>query len=192
VETIELLLLFFLAFIAAPIAIGFVMYYLPKKLGYPKFAKWLAIGYVIIVCLIGVWILFEDQLFTKSEAKKLLKEQNVIINNDFILMKNESMSAIGDYYHTFILEISQADKEQIIQRIKSAKYFKKIGETIVDFQTASTINRYEGVAQIQEYETESAFVTEFFKPNGKGYSPTFRRVTIEKIGKTLQFEDIDD
>jgi hypothetical protein len=45
----------------------------------------------------------------------------------------------------------------------------------------------------QNYETEKAFVREYFQPSGqKGYAPTFRRISISKSDNELTFEDIDE
>jgi hypothetical protein len=191
VDSIEFILMILAVFIGLPVILGLLIFYVPKKLGFPKAAKWLMFFYVVAASCFGVSILFEDQMFTKGQAKKLLQEQNVILSNDFVLKENKSMSAIGDYYHTFTLEISDSDRTKIIETIKTAATFKMDKRSLVDFQS-STINRYSGPAQLQSYETDIAFVTEFFKPNGKGYSPTFRRITVSKSANTLQFEDIDD
>lgn len=73
-------------------------------------------------------IIFEDDLFTKSDAQKLLIEQNIQIKDDFDLKENKSMYSPGDYYHTFTLIISPNDKLRIIKEIKSSSNFVKTAQ----------------------------------------------------------------
>lgn len=179
-------------FVGVPITIGLLVYFIPKRLGYPKAAKWLTWIYIILIGFIAVTTLFEDEFFTKNDAKKLIEEQNIELTDDFRLNKNESMWAIGDYYHTFTLTISDNDKRQIINLIKTDPFFKRSPEFIVDYRSGSLVDRYEGPRETQSYEVENSFVRELYQPNGKGYAPTFRRITISKTENTLVFEDIDD
>jgi len=178
-------------FVGIPIGLGLLLYFITKKLGYSKTAKYLTIIYGLIVLTIGIYILFEDHFFTKNNAKELIEEQNLILIDDFELVKNESMSAIGDYYHTFTLNISEHDKKDAIKRIKSSNNFK-IGYTTIENLLIQEHDRYFGKKIIQNYETKNSFVREYFQPSGqKGYAPVFRRISISKTNHNLKFEDID-
>jgi hypothetical protein len=184
--------LLILVFIGIPIGLGFLFYFIPKKLGYPKTAKYLTIAYGLFVLTIGLYIAFEDQLFTKNNAKELVEEQDFKLTEDFELLKNESMSAIGDYYHTFTLKISERDKQNAISKIKSADNFKTDNATI-DQMLYLSDQRYFGPKVTQNYETENSYVREYFEPSGQeGYAPTFRRISISKTKNELTFEDIDE
>ena len=137
-------------------------------------------------------IIFEDQLFTKNRANKLVEEQGIELIDEFELVHNESMTAIGDYYHTFTLEISEKDKQRAISEIKNSDNFQLDNHSI-DYKPYLSKNRYFGPKVIQNYETEYAFVREYFEPSGqKGYAPTFRRISISKSKNELTFEDIDE
>ena len=186
--------LFILAFVGLPIGLGCLFYFIPKKLGYPKTAKYLTVAYGLIVLTIGLFIVFKDQLFTKNNAKELVEEQQIILIDKFDLTENKSMSAIGDYYHTFTLKISAKDKENAISKIRNSDNFKtdKNGsiETLM-YQAAP--DRYFGKKITQNYETGNSFVREYFEPSGReGYAPTFRRISISKTKNELTFEDIDE
>jgi hypothetical protein len=185
--------LFIVVFVGIPIGIGLLFYFIPKKLGYPKTAKYLTITYGLFVLIIGFFIVFEDQLFTKKNAKELVEEQKFKLNDEFKLLNNESMSAIGDYYHTFTLKISDRDKQDAIFKIKSSDNFKTDNISIDTMLYLQAQDRYFGEKIIQNYETENSYVREYFKPSGKeGYAPTFRRISISKINNELTFEDIDE
>jgi len=159
-------------------------------MGYPKVSKYLTISYGLIVLSIILFIAFEDQLFSKNDAKELVEEQGIELVDEFELTNNESMSAIGDYYHTFTLQITATDKTKIINTIKGSDNFKTIGESILDLYF-DTEDRYNGPKRTQNYETEDSFVREYIKPNGDGYAPTYRRIKVYKEKEELIFEDID-
>lgn len=100
----EVYLIGFLLIFAIIIGLIWLCFWLPKKLGYSKFGKYLSI---IVGVLIGLYVLsgiFEDELFSKKNATELLAEQNIKLNDEFELNENKSMSSIGDYYHTFTLK----------------------------------------------------------------------------------------
>lgn len=183
--------LLILVFVGLPIGLGLLFYFIPKKLGYPKTAKYLTIAYGLIVLVIGLFIAFEDQLFTKNNEKELVEEQSFKLQDEFDLVKNESFSAIGDYYHTFTLKISERDKQGAILKITSSKDFHK-GKDVIDNQPYN-YDRYFGPKVIWNYENEYSYVREYFQPAGrKGYAPTFRRISISKTETELTFEDIDE
>lgn len=185
--------LLILVFIGIPIGLGLLFYFVPKSLGYPKTSKYLTIAYGLFVLTIGLYIAFEDQLFTKNNAKELVEEQDIKLTDDFELLKNESMSAIGDYYHTFTLKISERDKQNAITKIKSADNFKSDNGSIETLMYQSAPDRYFGKKVVQNYATENSFVREYFEPSGReGYAPTFRRISISKTDNELTFEDIDE
>ena len=179
-------------FIGIPIGLGLLFYFIPKKLGYPKTAKYLTIAYGLFVLTVGLYLVYEDQLFTKNNAKELVERQDIKLTDDFKLLKNESMSAIGDYYHTFTLKISERDKQNAITKIKSAEDFKTNNGSIETLIYQAS-DRYFGEKVVQNYETENSFVREYFEPSGReGYAPTFRRISINKADSELTFEDIDE
>jgi hypothetical protein len=179
-------------FIGTPIGIGFLFYFIPKRLGYPRTAKYLTIAYSCIILTIAILTIFQDQLFTKNDAKELINEQGFELADHFDLLQNESSSAIGDYYHTFTLRISSRDKQEAIMKISKSKNFKPEEDAVDDLLYLDN-NRYFGPRITQNYETENAYVREYFQPGGrKGYAPTFRRISINKNVNELLFEDIDE
>jgi hypothetical protein len=187
-----LIVLFILVFVGLPIGLGCLFYFVPKKLGYPKTGKYLTIFFGLIVLTLVLWIVFEDQLFTKDNAKELVEEQQIRLTDKFELKENKSMSAIGDYYHTFTLKISERDKQNAIFEIKSADNFKTDNSS-VDQTLYLSDKRYFGPKVTQNYETENTYVREYFQPSGQeGYAPTFRRISINKTKNELTFEDIDE
>ena len=192
-DVFYLLALLGLVFVVIPIGIGLLLYFIPKKLGKPKLGKYLTLIYGLIIALLIIATLFEDQFFTKNSAKKIVEEQEILLTDKFDLVHNESMSAIGDYYHTFTLIISEKDKNNAIEKIKNSSNFKKQNEEVRDLLRENFKNHYHGKKQTQNYETKNSFIREYFKPSGnEGYAPTFRRIIIDKKENKLIFEDIDE
>ena len=172
------------------IGIVWLCFWIPKRFGYPKFGKYFSI---LVGTLIAIFILteiFEDELFSKNDAKELLQEQNIELVDEFELTENTSMSGIGDYYHTFTLKITNRDKSKIIGEIKKTKNFNSDLKTENYFENRD--DYYNGPKRIKNYETESQFVRELFQPNGDNYAPTWRKIEIDKKSNLLIFEDIDD
>lgn len=172
------------------LGITFLFYFIPKRLGYPKLGVVLASVVGLFFLYVTITDIYRDELFSKSDAEEFLAEQDIKLIDDFELIHNESMSAIGDYYHTFRLKITTEDKEQIIKKIKSSQNFN-IDEPIVTY----SLNRddyYNGPKRVKNYETETQFVRELFEPHGEGYAPTWRKIEINKNENILIFEDIDE
>ncbi|WP_338870632.1 hypothetical protein WBJ53_23265 [Spirosoma sp. SC4-14] len=185
--------LFFLIILIILVGIPYALYWIPKKLGYPGLGRVLSYSIGAIFILLVFFAIFEDALFSKSDAEELLAEQNTKLIGDFDLLENKSMSAIGDYYHTFTLKISDTDKRRIIQSIRNASDFRtKNTETWIDDSLFQQPNRYTGKKIIRNYETKPYFIRELFEPQGIGYAPKFRRIKISKKDDTLIFEDIDE
>jgi hypothetical protein len=184
--------LYIIIFVGLPIGLICLFYFIPKKLGYPRVGKYSVLIFGLLILTVILWTVFEDQLFTKYNAKELVEEQQILLVDKFELVKNESSSAIGDYYHTFTLKISEHDKKNAILKIKSEDNFKADNSSI-DQTLYLSDNRYFGPKVSQNYETENAYVREYFQPSGKeGYAPTFRRISISKTNNELTFEDIDE
>ncbi|MDO8316912.1 MAG: hypothetical protein Q7T12_05250 [Flavobacterium sp.] len=168
----------------------YISYSIPAKNGQKKIGIFLSSIVGLFFIYIAVSMIFEDELFSKNEAKNLLVEQNITLNNDFELVENKSMSAIGDYYHTFTLKITVDDKTRIINEIKNSKNFNLDPEIENYFENRE--DYYIGTKRIKNYETENQFVRELFEPQGKGYAPTWRKIEVDKDKNILTFEDIDE
>jgi len=192
-DSIQFIGLLILVFIGILITLGLLFYFIPKNLGFPKTANYLTISYGLLVLTTGLYCVFEDQFFTKNNARKLIEDQDIKLTDEFEVLKNESMSAVGDYYHTFTLKISERDKQKAILKIKSSDNFNTDKASIDAFLYQSAPDRYFGKKVKQNYETEISFVREYFEPSGlEGYAPTFRRISIDKNKNELKFEDIDE
>ncbi|WP_413533659.1 hypothetical protein [Empedobacter brevis] len=127
---------------SAPVLIGFVIYRLIKEYSQQKYARCFAVIYSIILLAYILSEVFSDELFSKNDAVELVEDLDFKLNDDFRLTKNVSYWGIGDYYHTFTLEISNQDKNRLIQEIKTSSNFI----TYSNYSTTKRIypDRYKG------------------------------------------------
>jgi hypothetical protein len=166
-------LILFLIFLGIPIVVGLLIYIIPKKLGYPRFARYLLFTYGFICLLFTCYLFFSDYLFTKSDALKLVEEQGITLVDKFKISNYNSSFAIGESYETFTLNISNLDKQKAISKIINSKNFHSTEDS----------------NHIVSYN----YVREYFKPSGQNnYTPTFRKITISKLKNELIYEDIDE
>lgn len=172
------------------IGVIYLGYWIPKKMGKPKVGVLISATLVIGVILIISSIVFEDYLFFKSDAKEYLAEQKIELKDNFKILNNES-GGILDYYHKFELEISEADKNRLIDKITSEQNYVSVLKYSYCTPDKS-INRYEGDTIFANYQTELTYNTEIYYPNGKGYKPTYKIVSISKKENKLTFEYILD
>lgn len=61
-----------LVFIGLPIGIGLLFYFIPRKLGYPKVAKYLTLTYAVILLVIASRYYFEDRRQDRKNANAIL------------------------------------------------------------------------------------------------------------------------
>lgn len=179
-----------LILVAIITGIVWLCFWIPKNFGYPKFGKYFSILIGILIAIFILTEFFEDELFSKNDAKELLKEQNIVLIDEFELIQNKSMSGIGDYYHTFTLKITSYDKNKIISEIQKSKNYNSDLKTENYFENPK--DYYNGPKRIKNYETQNQFIRELFQPNGDNYAPTWRKIEIDKNGNLLIFEDIDE
>ncbi|WP_158091351.1 hypothetical protein [Tenacibaculum holothuriorum] len=164
-------------------------FWIPKKLGNRKLGIIISRILTLVVVLLILSFVFDDYLFFKSDVKKYLSEHKIELNDDFKILHNEN-GGVRDYYHKFEIEISDLDKERLIEQIKSADNFT---DTISGhFYFPQEKERFIGKLSTINYEKPREFKIEYFKPNGKGIAPTYRIISISKLDNKLVFEDIID
>ncbi|UOK42134.1 MULTISPECIES: hypothetical protein [Flavobacterium] len=185
-------ILVFLFFFVICSGLTFISYWIPKKLGLRKAGIILSSIVGLFFILFAVSDIFADELFSKNNARKLLSEQEISLKEDFEILENESMSGIGDYYHTFTLKISNSDKNRMISEIKKTTNFTTFTSNAIITDITKSTDYYEGEKVTQNYETENEFIKELFEPQGENYAPIWRKIRINKKENILIFEDIDE
>lgn len=185
-----LFLIIELVLIAIACGLIYLFYWIPKTIGYPKVGKYLSIFVGLSFCVVTFMTVFEDQLFSKKDARELLEEQDIHLLDSFDIIENKSNSVINNYYHTFVLRISAKDKARIIKEIRNSKNFHLDKEARTYFNNRE--DYYNGPKRLKNYETQTQFIRELFEPQGDGYAPNWRKIEIEKQGNKIAFEDLAD
>jgi len=181
-----IIILIGLIVIAIAARLAFLYYRAPRQFPYPKTAKAIAVLIGIVLITITVLVIFEDKLFSKRDVRKVLTKVNVNLTDEFKIIENRSTSAAGDYFHTFLLEISERDKQLIIDQIKSAAKFKELNAATGDTNKYLMNNAVKKEAP-QNYEEEFQFVREYIEPSKQRYPPIRRIVKIDKKNNRLLF-----
>ncbi|WP_156875573.1 hypothetical protein [Lacinutrix venerupis] len=158
-------------------------------MGYKKAGKIISGILIIGTIILSVSIYIDDYLFFKSDAIEHLSEQNIELKDDFEILENKSVGTV-DYYHRFELSISESDKKRLVSEIKTSKFYQDSIKSY--FHLPSTQDRYVGNSVTLNYQTQMEYKSEFYEPNGKGYVPTFRIISIPKSENKIIFEEIVD
>lgn len=172
------------------IGIIYLSYWIPKKFGKKKLGIIISRTLIIVTLIIFLLIVFDDKIFLKSDARSYLSVQRIELKEDFKIKNNES-GGFMDYYHKFELEISNNDKQRIVDQIKSANNYQKENNNSFYLPDLAE-NRSEGDTLFANYQTDWEFKTAIFYPNGKGYTPTYRVISISKDKNELTFEELLD
>lgn len=113
--------------IISSICLLFILFWLPKKLGYPLIGKILAFSTLAATAIFILYQIFINDIFEKSSIKANLKENEIILNDYFKILEDKKDSLEG-YYFFVDMKISDNDKNRILSEISKAKGFKIITE----------------------------------------------------------------
>ena len=167
----------------------FNSYWTLINLNFRKTAKVIAIVFSLLALLPFLSFVLEDYFFFKSDAKKFLKNNDIVLTDDFKI-KSNSISRLNDVIQKFELEISSTDKEKIIQQIRNSKYFR---DTLIDKEKlfSKSGNRLTNKTYL-DYEKDEFIIRETFQRLKIGYTSDHDIITISKNKNTLTFERIND
>ncbi len=107
--------LIFLIWFGIPGLFIYLMYWILKKSGRKKLGTIVSIVLILPFLVLTLYLLFDDLLFSKSDARQLLSEHHITLNDDFKIISNQS-GGLRDYTHQFELSISEKDKQSFIDQ----------------------------------------------------------------------------
>lgn len=97
------------------------------------------------------WI--EDWTFNKKDASELLEQQGIRLNDNFKLVKNESIG-LFDYYETFTVEISASDFVRIETQVRNSRSFQGYVTDIPNWKHFDTLSYEIADMLVWEYYTK--------------------------------------
>lgn len=158
-----------------------------KRLGYRKSGIGIAILMALILLSIPTSVLLQDFFFFKSDAKEILKEHGITLVDDFKL-ENKRISGVMDYTLQFDLQLSESDKERIIQLLEDSRWriYGNHGDQydvrlkVPDVLTKDTI-------LYSTYEEGNFWNLQYCKVLSNGYIQTRDLIQISKIKNNLRF-----
>lgn len=114
----------FFIFIGLPIGFLFLLYYIGKKLESKRTGIILSasVGLVFLLCFL--YLRFEDQFFSKSNARDLLLTNKIELKDDFDIINHKTDWGIGDFHQRLELKISKEDQ------LRLSKNFKEKSDSI--------------------------------------------------------------
>ena len=187
---IVIILIGFIFLVSIPILIGYLIYRLIKRKFKVKYANIFAIIYSLLFFLFILYQIYEDELFTKNEATELVEDLGFKLNDDFEIIENKSNEGMESMTHTFILKISNNDRNRLINEIKTSKNY--MPDSIFSTDKIVYPDHYKGKKIVWNYEDESWYIRHYYQPNGEGYAPTDRSISISKTSNELRFEDVNE
>lgn len=169
---VGILVLFFFGVII--LICSLLSYFAFKKIGQTKTGIVIALilGSVVLTPLF--MIIFEGELYLKSDAEKDLELINIKLKDDFEIISSK-ISGMPEYYQNTELKISPKDNLRIIEQVKQSSDFKKYNQ-----YSDLMINVYEFRATV-----DSNYVKFWNRQSGKvfsrGYSKYVKGIVPIKI-----------
>ena len=177
--------------ISIVVGLIYFVYWLPKRFGKRKLGLWLAGILTVGLITFILATVFEDKLFFKSDAKECLGEHKIELKDDFKIISNES-GGFMDYFHKFELSISLEDKERIKTQILTSYNYQDSVQEMFDIRQGKPRYRDRDTIFTANYQDEWNYIYDFYKPNKKGYTPIWDRISISKTENKLIYERILD
>ncbi len=154
----------------------FLLYYIGKKLESKRTGIILSasVGLVFLVCLL--YLRFEDQFFSKSNARDLLLTNKIELKDDFEIVDHKTGWGIGDFHQRLELNISNQDQLRLL------KNFKDKSDSI-----NMILQKYPNAFREYRENTEG-----YFKENSKHSSIEEDHIFISKTENKLIYELVQE
>lgn len=164
-----------------------IAYFGLKKTEHKKAGVVVALSLALIVLVPAFLMIFESELYSKSDAMNDLDEIEIVLRDDFEILENEIVGSI-EYYQTTELLISSEDRDRIIRSIETADNYKLIApsKTLSD-----EMNRKLSEKLIWNYTHDDSFVRESYEKK-EGYAPIEIIVTLQRESDTLYLSKVMD
>lgn len=169
-------LILFVIFIGIPVGSLFLLYYIGKKLESKRTGIILSSSVGLLFLLCFLYLSFEDQFFTKSNARELLLTNKIELKDDFDIIENKTDFGIGDFHQRLELKISNNDKSLLINEFKR----KTDSINVILGKHPNSFKEY--------YENAEGF----FKENSSHSEIEEDYIFISKKGNTLIYELVQE
>ncbi len=167
----------------------FIAYWALKNLGVRNSGRILAWIIGIISAFILLPFALEDYWFFKSDAKRFLKEDGVILNDEFTIKSNH-ITGMKDMYQRFEMEISTSDRNRLINKFQQSSAFIGLQKKMRNLQY--DMDRKESKKIYRDYCFLDYVIRETYEKPNVGYKPNEDIITISKTNNVLVFERVNN
>ena len=187
-------IILFLFLVALPCGIIFLLFHIPKTLGRPKLGRWLGTSASALYGLFMLSFIFSMTgwvVFPKNKVRNLLKDSSIVLTDRFTITNHENIGfdIHGDTYESFTIEITSADKQRIINEIKSDPYTVVLSkEDWEDHHYHSEfLHRACGVTEAPFYydAPDEYLISVYESPQKKGYVGKYHWISLKKRSNEL-------
>ena len=170
------------------LVLSVISYKVLKHHGYKKTGIALSLFFALVVLIPLFSMIFESELYFKSDVRKDLKIAEIVLKNDFEIESND-ITGLTDYYQLTKLRISNADRDKIITQIINSNNFKTIDN--IQYYSMNVIRDEESPKIIWHYRVKDEYIIETYEKK-RGYSPTKLILKVNEHSTYLNLTVIQD
>lgn len=147
---------------------------------------------IILIALLSIFFMndIDEILYSKSDAKKDLQLANLVLNDDFEIIKNEVVG-MPERFQKTELKISELDKNRIISEIKNGENFKKLNQSRVLYDQMWNENSPRNKIVFTNYFYNDHYIRESYYRE-KEYVPILMEISLTENSNILELERIED
>jgi hypothetical protein len=147
---------------------------------------------IILVALLSIFFInnIDEVLYSKSDARKDLLLANLVLNDDFEIIKNEVVG-MPERFQKTILKISEHDKIRIINEIKNGKSFKKLKESRALYSQMWNEKSPRNKVVFTNYFYNNQYIRESYYRE-KEYVPIHMEISLAEKSNLVELNRIED
>lgn len=167
-----------------------IIYYILKRNEKPKLGIFLASFIVLLVALIIFTNNIDEVSYSKSDAKKDFKLANLILNDDFEIIKNEVVG-MPERFQKTALKISERDKIRIMNEIKNGTSFKKLSQSPALYRQMWNENSPRNKIVFINYSFNNQYIRGSYYRE-ENYVPILMRISLTENSNVLKLSRMED
>jgi len=185
-----MVLIYGLLFLLILLFLALIIYIILKRNGKPKLGILFASLIVVFVTLMIFTNNIDEVTYSKSDARKDLKLANLVLNDDFEIIKNEVVG-MPERFQKTELKISERDKIRIINEIKNGKSFKELNESRVLYSQMWNKKSSRNKIVFTNYFYNNQYIRESYYRE-KDYVPTLMEISLTEKSNILELNRMED
>lgn len=147
---------------------------------------------IILVALLSVFFTnnIDEVSYSKSDARKDLQLANLVLNDDFEIIKNEVVG-MPERFQKTKLKISERDKIRIINEIKNGKSFRILNESRTLYSQMWNRKSPKNKTVFTNYFYKNQYIRESYYREEE-YVPIYMEISLKKKSNILELNRMED